>query len=221
MNKLFVLVPIVAALAACSSTRPSDEVKNMGFNASKERQASGNTVFKDENGVRVEVDDKGNWVSIRAVGYSTYVTDDSHDKLTAIQIASSRARAAISNYIDSQVRTETSISKQTKSVVGMYITDKTTSGIKAGNDNLNDPRQVGDGASDSTGGREREESRKVVVTSSERTNTSSANLLRGTTVLAQGFNQGEKTAWVEVGISRVSLQSSKQIKRDISAGLKE
>lgn len=219
MKKTLLLVPLVAIMAACSSTKPSNEVKNMGFNASKERQAE-NTVFKDENGVRVEVDKDGNWVSIRAVGYSTYVTDDSHDKLTALQIASARARGAISAYIDNQVRTETSITKQTKSIVGSYSVDKTGSGIKT-DSNINDPRQVGNDNNDNQGLRDREESRRVIITSTERTNMTSANLLKGTTVLAQGFNQSEKTAWVEVGISKVSLQSSKQIKRDISAGLKE
>lgn len=210
--KVFVAMLFAVLVAACSGTTPRPQPNTAGAYKQELPSATAESAFQESTGtLNLVFDAQGNWVRLSAKGSAGLADDSPSSRESALMVASLRAKRALSEFLSSQVKSETTVRRIAKSYTRNF-----QSAEQLGDEPASDS-EAAPATDDEKRSTKSVQAHRVASALVERIRESSAAILKGVHVTYRSFEDGRVV--VEVSATRQSIATARQISQAMSGNL--
>ncbi len=210
--KVVVAMLFVMLVAACSGTALRPQANSAGKDKQEAPSATAESAFQESTGtLNLVFDAQGNWVRLSAKGSAGLADDSPSSRESALMVASLRAKRALSEFLSSQVKSETTVRRIAKSYTRNF-----QSAEQLGDEPASDS-EAAPATDDEKRSTKSVQAHRVASALVERIRESSAAILKGVHVTYRSFEDGRVV--VEVSATRQSIATARQISQAMSGSL--
>lgn len=200
-------------LVACSGSAPRQHSTTASLEEKRESSAAtAESAFQESTGtLNLVFDAQGNWVRISAKASAGLADDSPNARESALMIASLRAKRTLAEFLSSQVKSDTSVRRISKTYARNF-----QSAEQSGEEPAADSESSASG-NDEKRNAKSEQAHRVASALVERIQESSAAILKGVHVTYRAIEVDRVV--VEVTASRQSIGATRQVSKMMAGSL--